>query len=422
MSTSDNDLQGIPVLSMLKEYSVNSADHTARSSTRHPPLTVPEKLSPGADFKVWELATRRYAGLFPAELQVDVVIGLLSNDSLAKIVDEYLPGEIEGLFNLLRRRLSGLHPALTYRTAWSPSVGPTVRENRMPSPPSLDCFSPRRVRFDGRGRNRCCACGGTGHLAEECANTWKQQVRHMKLEKMAATVQTLQYFQKENSLQQSVFSRLVEVTESGTEGATDAVCQAFSVNSGPDEKALPVASSGENKRIVAEEAVSVSKEKEAEPEEKEKREQEAKEDDEEEEREQQEEVGERFYQEKEAQETRCIKIDQDVYPEEVPQKPKILKIQENAMSTGIGRTRIKPEKSSFYQPNHNPLPSWGFGTFVQKRIRIWKIYHNRKKKNKARKRLKGRGVMRRRKKPWDVEECEVPASGRIAGPLRTVSL
>ncbi|CAL8100745.1 unnamed protein product [Calicophoron daubneyi] len=267
MSTSENDLREMPVLSMLKEDSVNSADHTARSSTRHLPLPVPEKLSPGADFKVWELVTRRYASHFPAELQIDVVIGLLSSECLSKIADEDLPEDMEGLFNLLRRRLSGLHPALTYRrefhgysqvrgkclteyltqlrrlahlgypdepqpaheqrvlerfltgitqthaqrefgvhpprtleeaqasaevmdsieaslcsemdavsfSSWSPSVGPTVRMNRMPSPPSLDRVSPRRVHFDDRRRNRCYACGGTGHLARECANTRNQR-------------------------------------------------------------------------------------------------------------------------------------------------------------------------------------------------------------------------------------------------------
>ncbi|CAL8086846.1 unnamed protein product [Calicophoron daubneyi] len=52
--------------------------------------------------------------------------------------------------------------------------------------------------------------------------------------------------EEKNRLQQFVFNRLVELSESGAEGATAAVCQAFNAASEPDEKGSSVASSGEN--------------------------------------------------------------------------------------------------------------------------------------------------------------------------------
>ncbi|CAL8091174.1 unnamed protein product [Calicophoron daubneyi] len=178
----------------------------------------------------------------------------------------------------------------------------------------------------------------------------------------------------------------------------DAVCQAFNTISEPDEEGPPMTSSSENERMVTEEVVSVREEKEKEQ----KKEEDEQEAEGKEEGKEQKENEEQFCPEKEVQETRCLKIDQDLYPEEEPQEPEILKSHEHAMSNGIRRTCIKPKKNSFYQPSHAPLPSRGFGTLVQKPIRIWNIYRNRKKKNKVRKSFKGGGVMRRRNSPFTV--------------------
>lgn len=238
-------------------------------------------------------------------------------------------------------------------------------------------------------------------------------VHHIKLEEMADTVRTLQYFEKENGLQQSVFSRIVEVTVSGAEGAADAVCQVFNAAPEPVEKGPPMASSDENEPMVTEEAPSVKEEEETKQQEREQdaevKQGEAKEEKEaqetetdheqqkepegeqeaKEEEEEQEEKGAQFYPGKEAEETQSLKIQEDFRPQKEAKEPGTRKRQEHIMSFEARRNWANQKRKKLYQLNHAILPSLEFGALLQKRIRFWKIYSSRKKKRRPRKKFKG---------------------------------
>ncbi|CAL8068624.1 unnamed protein product [Calicophoron daubneyi] len=238
--------------------------------------------------------------------------------------------------------------------------------------------------------------------------------RHLKLEQMADTVRTLQYFY-ERSLQ--YFYDQIEASESSTEKTSPAVCQAVSLVSESDQKDPAVASSSENQGVLAATEEEAEQEGEGEQdEEKSQEEQDAAEQDAEEqdaaeqdaeeqhaevqhaeeqhaeeqhaEEQEPKEEKEQFYLGKEAQQTECLQIKEEFCPQDKDKEPEALKRQAYSLGFDTRRNCTKPRENKLCQRKHATLPSQGFEALLQKRIRFWKIYRRRKKK-KPRKRLEG---------------------------------
>ncbi|TPP64065.1 hypothetical protein FGIG_12334 [Fasciola gigantica] len=70
---------------------------------QEPPYPVPDKLSLGDDFSVWEAQTKRYIQRFPADERIDLVLTLLSKEVFSELPDHGVPEDVNSLFALLRR-------------------------------------------------------------------------------------------------------------------------------------------------------------------------------------------------------------------------------------------------------------------------------------------------------------------------------